>query len=53
MEAGVIAALTHYQFNPTSPVPALGAIAGVIGCYVRTQGGCGVEYLPAPRQKEA
>jgi membrane associated rhomboid family serine protease len=35
---GVIAALTHYQFNPTSPVPALGAsgaIGGVIGCYVR------------------
>ena len=35
---GVIAALTHYQFNPTSDVPALGAsgaIGGVIGCYVR------------------
>jgi membrane associated rhomboid family serine protease len=35
---GVIAALTHYQFNPTSAVPALGAsgaIAGVMGCYVR------------------
>ena len=35
---GVIAALTNYQFNPTSPIPALGAsgaIAGVIGCYVR------------------
>ena len=32
---GVIAALTNYQFNPTSPIPALGtsgAIAGVIGC---------------------
>jgi membrane associated rhomboid family serine protease len=38
LACGVIAALTHYQFNPTSPVPALGAsgaIAGVIGCYVR------------------
>jgi membrane associated rhomboid family serine protease len=35
---GVIAALTSYQFNPASPIPALGAsgaIAGVIGCYVR------------------
>jgi membrane associated rhomboid family serine protease len=35
---GVIAALTNYEFNPTSPIPALGAsgaIAGVIGCYVR------------------
>ena len=34
----MIAALTHYQFNPTSLVPALGAsgaIGGVIGCYVR------------------
>jgi membrane associated rhomboid family serine protease len=41
---GVIAALTHYQFNPTSPVPALGAsgaIAGVIGCYVRPLPFCG------------
>ena len=38
LACGVIAALTHYQFNPTSPVPALGAsgaIGGVIGCYVR------------------
>ena len=38
LACGVIAALTHYQFNATSPVPALGAsgaIAGVIGCYVR------------------
>jgi membrane associated rhomboid family serine protease len=36
--ACVIAALTHYQFNPASPVPALGAsgaIGGVIGCHVR------------------
>ncbi|MBV8794735.1 MAG: rhomboid family intramembrane serine protease [Hyphomicrobiales bacterium] len=35
---GVIAALSHYQFNPTSDVPPLGpsgAIGGVIGCYVR------------------
>jgi membrane associated rhomboid family serine protease len=35
---GVIAALTHYAFNPTSTAPAVGAsgaIAGVIGCYVR------------------
>ena len=35
---GVAAALTHAIFNPTSTVPALGAsgaIAGVLGCYVR------------------
>ena len=32
---GVIAALTHYQFNPTSHVPASGASGGVIGCYAR------------------
>jgi membrane associated rhomboid family serine protease len=35
---GVIASVTHAAFNPTSSVPALGAsgaIAGVLGCYVR------------------
>jgi membrane associated rhomboid family serine protease len=35
---GVAAALAHAVFNPTSTVPALGAsgaIAGVLGCYVR------------------
>ncbi|MBO8159035.1 rhomboid family intramembrane serine protease [Thermosyntropha sp.] len=33
---GIIAALTHYYINPTSPVPvvgASGAIAGVMGAY--------------------
>jgi membrane associated rhomboid family serine protease len=36
--AGVLAAITHVIFNPGSTVPALGAsgaIAGVMGCYVR------------------
>jgi membrane associated rhomboid family serine protease len=36
--AGVVASLTHALFNPTSYLPALGAsgaIAGMIGCYVR------------------
>jgi membrane associated rhomboid family serine protease len=35
---GTAAALAHVVFNPTSTVPALGAsgaIAGVLGCYVR------------------
>jgi len=35
---GVVASLTHALFNPSSVLPALGAsgaIAGVIGCYVR------------------
>ena len=35
---GVLAALAHCEFNPNSTVPALGAsgaIAGVMGCYVR------------------
>jgi membrane associated rhomboid family serine protease len=35
---GVLASLTHAVFNPTSTVPALGAsgaIAGIMGCYVR------------------
>jgi membrane associated rhomboid family serine protease len=35
---GVLASATHAFFNPTSTVPALGAsgaIAGVLGCYVR------------------
>ena len=35
---GVIAGLVHCAINPTSPVPVLGAsgaIAGVLGCYVR------------------
>ncbi|HXQ66203.1 MAG TPA: rhomboid family intramembrane serine protease [Alphaproteobacteria bacterium] len=35
---GVLASVSHAVFNPTSMVPALGAsgaIAGVLGCYVR------------------
>src|ERR1700682_2548077 len=35
---GLLASITHAAFNPTSTVPALGAsgaIAGVLGCYVR------------------
>jgi membrane associated rhomboid family serine protease len=35
---GVAAAVAHVLFNPTSQVPALGAsgaIAGVLGCYMR------------------
>jgi membrane associated rhomboid family serine protease len=35
---GILAALAHCFFNPTSVAPALGAsgaIAGVLGCYVR------------------
>ena len=36
---GVIAALTHYQFNPTSPVPALGA-SGAIGGVSAAMCGC-------------
>src|SRR6202023_2101319 len=35
---GVLASLTHAAFNPYSTVPALGAsgaIAGVLGCYMR------------------
>jgi membrane associated rhomboid family serine protease len=38
LACGVAAALTHLVFNATSVVPALGAsgaIAGVLGCYVR------------------
>lgn len=38
LACGVAAALAHVVFNPTSTVPALGAsgaIAGVLGCYVR------------------
>lgn len=35
---GVVAGLVHCTFNPASPMPVLGAsgaIAGVLGCYVR------------------
>src|SRR5262245_10205692 len=35
---GILASLTHAYFHPTSTVPALGAsgaIAGIMGCYVR------------------
>jgi membrane associated rhomboid family serine protease len=35
---GLLASITHAAFNPTSTVPALGAsgaIAGVLGCYLR------------------
>jgi membrane associated rhomboid family serine protease len=38
LACGVAAALAHVAFNPTSTVPALGAsgaIAGLLGCYVR------------------
>src|SRR5260221_252910 len=35
---GILASVTHAVFNPTSTVPAFGAsgaIAGVLGCYIR------------------
>ena len=35
---GVLASITHAAFNPASSIPALGAsgaIAGVLGCYIR------------------
>ena len=35
---GIVASLTHVVFNPASSVPALGAsgaIAGVLGCFIR------------------
>jgi len=35
---GVLASVTHVVFNPTSSIPALGAsgaIAGILGCYMR------------------
>jgi membrane associated rhomboid family serine protease len=38
LACGVLASITHAVFNPTSAVPALGAsgaIAGVLGCYLR------------------
>jgi membrane associated rhomboid family serine protease len=38
LACGVLAAATHVAFNPGSTIPALGAsgaIAGVMGCYVR------------------
>ena len=38
LACGIAAALTHLVFNPTSTVPAIGAsgaIAGVLGCYMR------------------
>jgi membrane associated rhomboid family serine protease len=38
LTCGVLAAVTHAMFNPTSVVPALGAsgaIAGVMGCFIR------------------
>jgi membrane associated rhomboid family serine protease len=38
LACGVLASLTHALFNATSTVPALGAsgaIAGVMGCYLR------------------
>jgi membrane associated rhomboid family serine protease len=38
LACGVLAAVTHAFFNPTSIVPALGAsgaIAGILGCYMR------------------
>lgn len=38
LACGVLASVTHAAFNPTSAIPALGAsgaIAGVIGCYLR------------------
>jgi membrane associated rhomboid family serine protease len=38
LACGVAAAVAHAVFNPTSTVPALGAsgaIAGVMGCYMR------------------
>jgi membrane associated rhomboid family serine protease len=38
LACGIVASVAHMLFNPTSTVPALGAsgaIAGLIGCYVR------------------
>jgi membrane associated rhomboid family serine protease len=38
LACGVLAAVTHAVFSPTSTVPAVGAsgaIAGILGCYVR------------------
>ena len=38
LASGVLASVTHLVFNPSSAVPALGAsgaIAGVLGCYIR------------------
>jgi rhomboid family protein len=38
LASGVLASVTHSAFNPTSTIPALGAsgaIAGVLGCYIR------------------
>jgi membrane associated rhomboid family serine protease len=38
LACGVLASITHAVFNPTSTLPALGAsgaIAGVLGCYLR------------------
>jgi len=38
LAAGIAASLTHALFNPSSVIPTLGesgAIAGLIGCYVR------------------
>jgi membrane associated rhomboid family serine protease len=38
LASGVLASVTHAVFNPNSVVPALGAsgaIAGVLGCYIR------------------
>jgi membrane associated rhomboid family serine protease len=35
---GLLASITHVVFNPTSTIPALGAsgaIAGILGCYMR------------------
>jgi membrane associated rhomboid family serine protease len=38
LAAGILASVTHALFNQTSAIPALGAsgaIAGVLGCYIR------------------
>jgi rhomboid family protein len=38
LASGVLASVTHSVFNPASVIPALGAsgaIAGVLGCYIR------------------
>jgi hypothetical protein len=38
LACGLAASIAHVAFNPTSVVPALGAsgaIAGVLGCYMR------------------
>jgi membrane associated rhomboid family serine protease len=38
LACGILASVTHVVFNPGSPFPALGAsgaIAGVLGCYIR------------------